>query len=123
MQIAPALRTCHRRLRHWVAHTRTVVEGTTPSDVINSDVRGVGFRQERVDLDDEVVAEGDEADDGEEVDEDDGEKGGEEDAPTVLRHRPNDVEQRLLAIHHIQQLKYTHATTPTERQEEKQEKW
>ena len=61
-----------------------------------------------VDLDHEVVAEEDEADDGEEVDENDGEERGEQDAATVLRHRPDHVEQRLLAVHHVQQLRDTH---------------
>ena len=63
---------------------------------------------ERVDLNEEVIFKEDEADYGEEIDEDNGKDGRQQDGPAVLCHRPDDVQQRLLPVHNVQQLLEKH---------------
>ena len=60
---------------------------------------------ERVHLHEEVVLEEDEPYDGEEIDEDDRKDSRQQDRPAVLRYRPDHVQQRLLTVHDVQQLK------------------
>ena len=59
---------------------------------------------ERVDLNEEVVLEEDEANNREEVDEDDSEDSCQQNGPSVLCHRPDHCEQRLHPVHDVQQL-------------------
>ena len=55
----------------------------------------------RFHLHEEIILEGDEADDGEEVDENDRQDSGQQDGPAVSGHRLDDVEQGLLSVDHI----------------------
>ena len=64
----------------------------------------VNEASERVNLNEEVVLEEDEANDGEEVDEDDSEDGRQQDGPAILGHRPDHSEQCLHPVHDVQQL-------------------
>ena len=63
--------------------------------------RGVG---QAVHLQDEVVLEEDIAHDGEEVDQDEGQHGRQHDGAPVARHALDHVQQRLLAVHQVEQL-------------------
>ena len=56
-------------------------------------------------LHEEVVPEEDEAQDGEEIDEDDGQHRRQQDGATVTRHRLDHVQQSLLAVDNVKELK------------------
>ncbi len=58
-----------------------------------------------LDGDEKVVLEPDVADDGEEVDQDEGQDGREDDGPAVPRDGLDDVEERFLAVDHVQELR------------------
>jgi len=64
-----------------------------------------GDRYQRVDLHDEVMLQAQEAHDGEEVDEDEGEQRRQQDGAPVTRHALDHVEQRLLPVDEVEQLR------------------
>lgn len=57
-----------------------------------------------VDLEDEVILEEEEANDGEKVDEDEGQQGGQQDGAAIASHALDDVEQRLLTVDEVKEL-------------------
>ena len=57
-----------------------------------------------VNLEDEVILEEEEADDGEEVDENEGQQGGQQDGAAVAGHALDDVEQGLLTVNEVKEL-------------------
>ena len=65
----------------------------------------LGGGVELVGVENEVVPEEDESDDGEEVDEDDGEEGGQQDGAGVAGDRHHHVPQRLFAHHDVEELR------------------
>lgn len=57
-----------------------------------------------VNLQDEVILEEEEADDGEEVDQDEGQQGSEQDGAAIAGHTLDDVEQSLFPVDEVKQL-------------------
>ena len=65
----------------------------------------VDYRIECVRLYEEIILEEHKTDDGEEIDEDDCQHRRQQDRASVLRYGVYHIEQRLLSVHYVQQLK------------------